>query len=217
VQLRTAVEKVVWRGRAYYRDEWQSVRRHAPCRVRDAEGGVRCSLWALGVPIEDHLVLDAEGDVVMEAAPPPDPRPPAALGGAVVAGLAAVVRATSAPALTDAIDAAMAGLAFEWAGLSGDLAELAGARARISWRLADVGAARLRAATTPADRLGRALELVTEMARLLADQIRARAQAALAGAPPEAQEAALDASPAPARDARAIAEAAAALAERFAQ
>lgn len=215
VQLRAGVEKVVWQGRTYYRTTWQSVTRHAPRRVRDVDGGVRCSLWALGVPIEDHAVLDPDGNVLAAEPPSPDPRPPAPLDPAVRAGLVALIRAMSAAALADSIDVAAAGIAFEWGGLTADLAAITGARARISWRLVDVGAARIRATATPADRLGRALELLTEMARLLGDPMRALAQSALAAAAPEAQEAALATSPAPVGDAKAIAAAAATLVEQF--
>jgi hypothetical protein len=153
---------------------------------------------------------------VLAAEPPsPDPRPPAPLDPAVRAGLVALIRAMSAAALADSIDVAAAGIAFEWGGLTADLAAITGARARISWRLVDVGAARIRATATPADRLGRALELLTEMARLLGDPMRALAQSALAAAAPEAQEAALATSPAPVGDAKAIAAAAATLVEQF--
>src|SRR5207237_5587622 len=55
VQWRERVEKVVWRGRAYYREDWGAVRRRASLRVDDAADGVRCAPWALGAPLEDHL------------------------------------------------------------------------------------------------------------------------------------------------------------------
>jgi hypothetical protein len=214
VQLRDGVEKVVWRGQAYYRTDWQSVARWAPGRVHERGGTVRCSLWALGAVIEDHLVLDPAGHVlrVLEAAP--DPRHAVPLSPEVQAGLVALVRAQSAPALAGAVAAEMAALAIEWAGLAGGLVEVTGARARLARTLADVGGARIQAARSPAERLGRALELLVEMARLLGDPVRARAQARLAELPPAAQPTALAAG-VPAADPATIAAATAALAAQF--
>jgi hypothetical protein len=189
VQLRSGVEKVVWRGRAYYREEWQSVRRHAPRRVRDREGEVRCSLWALGAAVEDHLVLDRDGRLLATLAPPPDPRPPAPLAAPVRDGLAALIRARSAPALAGQIHEIVGALGMEWAGLTGDLVAL-GDGVRFAWRLYDAGAARA-AAALPAERLGAGLALLSEMAGLIGDAVRGRAQAALTRLPPDDQQAAL--------------------------
>ena len=214
VQLRDGVEKVVWRGQAYYRARWQSVARWAPGRVHEAEGTVRCSLWALGAAVEDHLVLDPAGHVLTALEPAPDLRPAAPMSPEVQAGVQALVRAQSAPALAGAVAGVMAALAIEWAGLAGDLVEVTGARARLAWKLADAGGVRIGAARSPAARLGRALELLVEMARLLGDPVRARAQASLGELPAAAQPRAL-AGGAPAGDAATIAAAAAALATEF--
>lgn len=216
LQLRDGVEKVVLRGRAYYRARWQTVTRPAPRRVRDTEEDVRCSLWALGAAIEDHVVLDRAGELLAVTPPALDPRPPASLGAPVAAGLAALLRAQSAPALGPAIAAEMRTLALEWGGVPGDLVEIPGPRARFSWRLADAGAARVRAAREPEERLARALELLAEMAHLLGDAIRERAQSALAACPIEARRAALESRPAGAGAAGAIAGACVALVEQLA-
>src|SRR5207302_1135829 len=146
VQLRDGVEKVVWRGQAYYRSRWQSVARYAPWRVHETEGTVRCSLWALGAVVEDHLVLDPAGHVLSVLEPAPDPRHSAPVNPEVQAGLEALVRAQSVPALAGAVAGVMAALAIEWAGLAGGLVEVTGARARLAWTLADAGGARIRAA-----------------------------------------------------------------------
>ncbi len=215
VQLRSAVEKVVLRGRAYYREEWQSIRRHAPRRVREAGSVLPCSLWALDAVIEDHLVLDREGNVIAMLEPAPDPRPPGPVSPPVRAGLDALIRATSAPALDRQIRETIATLAIEWGGVTGDLTEIDGPRARFSCRLKDVGAARIRAAASQAERLGAALALLTEMARLIGDAVRARAQSALAALPVEDQSTALKRD-SPADDSAAlIAGAAGALAEEL--
>jgi hypothetical protein len=212
VQLRDGVEKVAWRDRVYYRARWQAVNRYAPRRVRDVEGAVHCSLWALDAVIEDHLVLDPTGQLRAVLEPVPDPRPGAPLGPEIRAGLEAVVRAQSAPALAGWVSSVMRALEIEWAGLAGDLVEVASGRIRLAWKLADVGALRVHASRSPAERLGRALELLVEMARLVGDPVRALAQAALAGASPEGRPAAAFPEAPPADDAEAIAAAAAGLA-----
>src|SRR5207245_271807 len=86
--------KVVFRGAAYYRPDWQSVVRQAPKRVRDVPEGVLCSLWALGRPVEDHLLLASEGDLLRVLEPvvhecPARPMPPEAVGPGAARGAAA--------------------------------------------------------------------------------------------------------------------------------
>lgn len=212
VQLRAGVEKVVVRGRAYYRTEWQSVRRHAPRRVHDVGDTVVCSLWALGAPVEDHLVLDREGGVIATLAPAPDPRRAAPLAARITSGVEAVLRATSAPALATEIREVMGTLTLEWGSVPGDLVEVGNDRARVSWRLHDAGAARMRSASARVERLGWALELLGEVALLLGDHVRARAQAALAARPLEVQRAALERTTPPSDAAAVMAAGAAALA-----
>lgn len=75
VQLRDGVEKVVWEGRPYYRTDWQGLTRREHRVVRAApapDGGLRfvVGLAALGRPVEDHWLLDAEGGVIDALAPP---------------------------------------------------------------------------------------------------------------------------------------------------
>ncbi len=217
IQMRESVEKVVFRGRAYYRGEWQSVRRHAPRRVRDAAGGVRCSLWVLGAPLEDHLVLDAHGTVVAMPDPATDRRPPAPVSAPVAAGIEALVCAMSAPALRGQIRQILAAFGIEWGPVSGDLLEMTATGARLSWRLAAAGAARVRSARSRAERVGRALEVLTEMARLLGDSVRAHAQSALAAEPDALKPAALEDEVRADRGAAAIAAGAAALADQLAE
>jgi hypothetical protein len=159
-------------------------------------------------------VLDPAGHVLRVLEPTPDPRHSVPMSPEVQAGLEALVRAQSAPALAGAVAGVMAALAIEWAGLAGGLVEVTRARARLAWTLADAGSARIRAARSPTERLGRALELLVEMARLLGDPIRGRAQARLAELPPAAQPTAL-ADGAPAADPATIAAAAAALETQF--
>lgn len=208
VQLRERLEKVVLDGRLYYREDWQTVRRHAPRRLVDAgDEGVRCTLWALGTVIEEHAVLSRSGDLLGRVPPSSSPRPPAALPASVRDGVAAVLCARSAAALGPEIRRAMASTPLRWGPVTGDLVAADGDGLRFSWLLAEAAAVRAAGATSRADRLARGLELVAEMAALCGDAIRSRAQSALATASPEHQRAALS-MPGDVPDARAIAEAA---------
>ncbi|MBI3628937.1 MAG: hypothetical protein HY217_05040, partial [Candidatus Rokubacteria bacterium] len=117
-------------------------------------------------------------------------RPPAPLAAPVRDGLAALIRARSAPALAGQIHEIVGSLGMEWAGLTGDLVAL-GDGVRFAWRLYDAGAARAAAAALPAERLGAGLALLSEMAGLIGDAVRGRAQAALTRLPPGDQQAAL--------------------------
>ncbi len=214
VQLRGRIEKVVFRGAAYYRPDWQGVARHAPRRVRDTCEGVVCSLWALGRPLEDHLLLTADGTLlrVLDTAPVEDvvrPFPPG-----VRAGLAAVVAAGSAPALAPFIRSAAGACALEWGAVARDLVAVAPDRIRVSTRLRRTLAEALAAAPDRAGRARLALGALAEVAALVGDAWRARAQAELARLPLDAQAAALNAggSPPPG-DARAITDAVEALLE----
>jgi hypothetical protein len=150
VQSRERVEKVAWRGRAYYRREWQGIERHGAHRVRDDGDRVVCSLWALDTPLEDHLVLTPAGDVVEVRVPTLITGSTRPLPAPTAAGLVAIVVASSAPPLAEAIRAEAAGLAFEWAPVAGDLATLDGGRARVSTGLLRALAARLATAESRA-------------------------------------------------------------------
>jgi len=191
VQTRERVEKLVWRGRAYYRDVWHGVERHAVHRLRDDGERVVGSLWALGSPLEDHVMLSRTGDVLEIHAPAAAAEPPSPLSPTTAAGLVAIVIAASAPPLAAAIRAVAGGLAFEWAPLDGDLAALDGGRARVSTALRRVLAARLAAASSRAEQVRLGFATLAEAAHALGDALRARGQARLAEAEAGAQAEAL--------------------------
>jgi hypothetical protein len=196
VSLRGRVEKVVWGGRAYVRPDWQGVARRAPWRLRDADEAVYGSLWALGTVVEDRLMVSPAGDrlSVVPARPQPSHRSP--LPPAVVAGVGAVVAATSAPALGSAVPAALAGLRLSWAPTPGDLVAVVGDEIHVSTALRALVAERLAAASGQA-RAAVALAALRELAELVGDAIRARAQAQLAALPVAEQERLLTAPPGP--------------------
>jgi YD repeat-containing protein len=201
VQSRERIEKLVWQNRAYYRADWQGVRRHAPHRVHDAGTLVRGSLWALDAPLEDHLALSLDGRVLAAALPAPDPAPGRPLAPAVAAGVVAVVEAASAPPLGASIREVAAGLALEWAPLSGDLAVVTGQQARVSTRFGRALGARLADAPGRAAQVRLGFAALAELGLALGDGLRARAQARLALAPPSVQAAALEAGRPPAETA----------------
>jgi hypothetical protein len=191
VQSRERIEKVVWGGRVYYRPDWQGVQRHAAHRVHDAADRVHASLWSLDAVLEEHLVLAADGTVLAAALPVLDDAPPHPVPAEVAAGLAAVVVAASAPPLAEWLRRVAAGVRFEWAPMSGDLAVLEGDRAILSGRLRRALATRVAATATRAEQVRLGFAALAELAHALGDRLRARAQAALAAAPPAGQAEAL--------------------------
>ena len=191
VQTRERVEKLVWRGRAYYRRDWQEIARHGAHRVGDVADRVVGSLWALETALEDHLVLTPEGDVLEVREPAPGGDGARTLPVATAAGLVAIVVAGSAAPLAEAIRAVAGELAFEWAPLAGDLATLEPHRARVSTRLLRALSAHLVAAGSRAEQVRLGFAALAEAAHALGDGLRARGQARLAAAGPDAQTAAL--------------------------
>lgn len=178
VQLRHTVEKVAADGVTFYRAEWQSVARREPRVVRDQGERVVCSLWALGGPVEDRLVLDRSGELVEAPAPvAADTGPAAPLPPVWNAALADLIARESAPPLGGAIGEVMAAVELEWGPVAGDLLTVSGQRIRLSRRLREALAATLRGAASPEERAEQALRFVLEVARLLAAEIRGRAQA----------------------------------------
>lgn len=181
----------------------------------EAGDGLRCSLWALGDVLEDHLELTPDGTVVRACAPLPPAQPARALPGGVAAGIGAAVAATSAPALASFVREAAAALRLTWAPVSGDLLEMTADEARLSTRLGERLAAEAATAPTPADRATVGLAALAEIAGLVGDALRARAQARVAALPVADQEALLAAPPPPAgaQEARVITAAVEALLE----
>lgn len=193
VQRRERIEKIVAGGRAFYRPDWQGVGRRAPRVVRDAAGTVRASLQALGVVLEDHVVLDPEGTVLARPEPPADPPGRRPLAPALERGLVATVIAGSAPPLAPFIRRAAAEAAFEWGPVAGDLVDVTPGGLRLSPRLCRALRAVLARAGSRLERIGLGLAALGEAAELVGDELRRRAQAALAASDAAVQAAALGA------------------------
>ena len=214
VHLRGRVEKVVWRERLYYRPDWQGVHRYAPRRVHDVDGAVVCSLWALGDAIEDHLRLDPNGTTVEVIVRPRPTLPPRRVPRGILDGVASAVAALSAAPLAPFVREIAAACELTWSSLDGHLVTAERTHLRISHALRQTLARHLQDATTRAHRLALGLAALTELAHLLGDPLRARAQSHLASLPPKAQAHALEGVDSPearADDARRIAAAVEAL------
>ena len=177
VQLRGRIDKVVWRGITYYRPEWQGVVRHASRRIVDDPDGVRCGLWALARRLGDALLLRANGDLEAVLAVEPAAAASRPLPAEVWTGVAAVVAARGAAPLAPFVESVAAALSLEWGPVARDLVQIGRGRVRISERLLDALAAELAAAPAAADRAALGLAVIAEMAALVGDTLRARAQA----------------------------------------
>jgi hypothetical protein len=177
VQRRDRIEKVVWRGITYHRPEWQGVVRHAARRIVDSPEGARCGLWALARGLEDSLALRRDGDLVAILAREPAPAASRPLPAAVWAGVAAIVAARGAPPLAPFVESVAQTFSLEWGPVARDLVQIGRGRVRISARLRDALATALAAAPAAADRAALGLAAIAEMAALVGDALRGRAQA----------------------------------------
>ncbi|HZP37184.1 MAG TPA: hypothetical protein VFE48_11940 [Methylomirabilota bacterium] len=195
VQLRHEIDKVFLHGVPFYRAEWQEIRRREPRRVRTDGDRVVCSLWALGGPIEDRLVLDRLGEVLEAPPSVADTSAPAPLAPVWQAALGELIARESAPALAAEIAQVTAGLTLEWGPVPGDLLRVRGQEVRLSRRLREAGAAALAGAASPPERAEQALRFVLEVARLLGPEVRLRAQARLEALPEAEQRRVLDEAP----------------------
>ncbi|HEX9409711.1 MAG TPA: hypothetical protein VGA23_08680 [Methylomirabilota bacterium] len=188
VQLRQSIDKVVADGVIFYRPEWQGIKRREARVIRDEGERVICSLWALGGPLEDRLILDRSGEI-LEAPPARAPEvSPAPLPPVWNSALGDLISRESAPALGPAIVEVLRGTELEWGAVPGDLVRVWEKRIRLSARLREAASASLRSAAPGRERAEQALRFVLEVARLLGPEVRGRAQSVLESLP-EAEQA----------------------------
>ncbi|MBI4589911.1 MAG: hypothetical protein HY725_13835 [Candidatus Rokubacteria bacterium] len=192
VQLRDGVEKVVFEGRAYYRQRWQGVVRDEPRVVREDGDGIVCSLWALGEAIEDHLILDRSGNVLAVLPMTPVEGKRTALSPGWRRTLGELIAHGSAPLLRPSILGVVERLPLEWGPVTGDLVEVGEDRLVVSLRLPHLFRRLLEAQHTLGQRVGVALRFAAEVAKLLGPAVRRHAQTALASLPESGQQAALE-------------------------
>jgi len=186
VQRRERIEKVVWRGITYYRPDWQGVVRHAPRRITDTGGGVSCGLWALEQPLEEHLRLGASGDLSEIVAAEPAPAASRPLPPDVWPGVVATVAARAAPPLGPFVEGVGGAFSLEWGPVARDVINVGRGRVRLTARLREALVARLAAAPARADRAALGLATIVEIASLVGDELRGRAQAELVRRGPDA-------------------------------
>ena len=198
VQLRGRIEKVVYRQRAYYRPDWQTVTRVAPRRVRDVGDEARCSLWALGAAVDDQLILTPDGELAVELETTAGSCDAVhVLPGAAREAVIHLVMALSASALAPLVEESARSLPIEWGPVAGDLVEIEAHRVRVSSLVRERLRHVLAAASSSAERAAAGLAALTEIAHLLGDVLRSRAQERLAERPLAEQQAWLDRPPAP--------------------
>ena len=191
VQHRDRIEKISIDGRAFYRPDWQGVGRRTARVVRDAASTVRASLQALGVVLEDHVVLAPDGAVLEVPQPLPDPPAVRPLPAAVVSGVVATVVAASAPPLAATIRQVAGRLAFEWGPVAAGLVDITPACVRLSPKLIRALQTVLARANGRLERVGVAFAALGEAAELIGDALRRRAQDELERASAAEQAAAL--------------------------
>ena len=195
VQLRDGVERIVWQGRSYHRTECQGLRRREHRVVRSVQVGAGtqryvASLEALGTVVEDHVLLDAQGEPLERREFGPDWGPERPLAGPWRDALGALLPLEATPLLERAIGAVWPELQLVWGPIPGDLVEARGATLRVSPKLARV----YRSAWTGAAAGGRrslAQRLVREVLGLIGPTVRDAAVGWLLTLDPIRQEAAL--------------------------
>lgn len=193
VQLRQDIDKVVADGVTFYRPEWQGITRREARVVRHTGERVICSLWALGGPVEDRLVLDRSGEILEAPAAGSRETPPAPLPPVWNSALGDLIARESAPPLGPAIVEVLLETRLEWGTVPGDLVRVWDTRIRLSVRLREALAASLKDAAPGRERAEQALRFVLEVARLLGPDVRARAQALLEALSEQEQARRLDA------------------------
>jgi len=183
VQLRQDIDKVVADGVAFYRPEWQGIKRREPRVVREDGERVICSLWALGGPLEDRLILDRSGEIVDAPAPRALEGSPSPLAPVWNSALGDLIARESAPPLAMAIVEVLHGTELEWGTVPGDLMRAWDKRIRLSAQLREAATASIRGAAPGRERAEQALRFVLEIARLLGPEVRGRAQALMESLP----------------------------------
>lgn len=197
VQLRDGVEKVQWEGRTYLRTEWQGLVRREHRVIRRTTGSEGrpayvAGLEALGQPLEDHLLVDARGEVLARLAPTlvADETPDAALAAPWREALPALLSLAATPLLATAVPAVWPALEVVWGTVPRDLIEVRGRTLRLSRTLARACRVERERGADP-----RALArlLVADVLALLGPPVRSAAAAWLEAEPGDRQQALLDA------------------------
>ena len=96
------------------------------------------SLEALGTVVEDHIVLDARGDLLERRAPGPEDAPERPVAAPWREALGSLLPLEATPLLAGAIEAVWPEIGLAWGPVPGDLVEARGPTLRLSPKLARV-------------------------------------------------------------------------------
>jgi len=201
VQFREGVEKVYDRGRVYYRPDL-SVSAYALRVEREENGQVRyvAGLMILGQPLEDHLVLDASGEILGRPAAPQHWafQGAAQLSDEWKAALVRLIAAESTPLLQSALWPVADELTLMWSPVRGELWIEADNELLLHVGMVAAYRDALAQVRSAGEGLLLAARFVSELARLIGPSVCARAQERQAGLSPEEQQVSLlFSSPAP--------------------
>jgi len=194
VQLRDGVEKVYDRGRVYYRPDL-AASAHALRVMQEQDGRIRylASLVILGQSLEDHLVLDAQGEIVERPGPVRhwSIRGKAQLSDEWKAVLARLIATESTPLLRSVLWPVMDELTLVWSEIPGELWSEDGNELLLHVGMVAAYREALARVRSAGEGLLLAARFTSELARLIGPLVRARAQERLAGLSPEDQQVSL--------------------------
>ncbi|MBM4255841.1 MAG: hypothetical protein FJ147_08080 [Deltaproteobacteria bacterium] len=191
VQLRNGVEKVYDRGRVYYRPDLAGSAyaiRTSPSEEQPPR--YIAGLALLGQAIEDHLVLDAHGEVLERPTVQTYAilRGPFQLSDDWKALLVRLIAAESAAMLHSALWPVVDELTLEWESLHSELWSQSGNTIALHAGMVTVYRRALAQIKSAGEGLLLAARFTSELSRLIGPLVRARAQERLAGLSSEAQQ-----------------------------
>ena len=194
VQLRDGVEKVYDRGRIYYHPDL-AASAHGLRLMQEPDGQVRyiASLMILGQALEDHLVLDGQGEILERPAIARNwsIRGTAQFSDEWKAVLARLIATESTPLLRPALWPVMDELTLVWSETPGELWTEAGNELLLHAGIVAAYREALARVRSAGESLLLAARFTSELARLIGPLVRARAQERMAGLSPEDQQVSL--------------------------
>jgi len=191
VQLRSGVEKIYDNGRVYYRPDLATTA-YVIRTDRTVEEQPRyvAGLAMLGQAIEDHVILDAQGELLER--PPPRAhqilRGPIQLSDDWKAVLLRLIASESASLLRSALWPVMDELTLEWEPLRNELWSQTGNNIFLHAGIVTVYRQALKQIKSAGEGLLLAARFMSELSRLIGPLVRARAQERLAGLSLEEQQ-----------------------------
>lgn len=191
VQLRDGVEKVYDHGRVYYRPDL-SASAHVLRTEQREDGQLRyvASLAILGQSLEDHLILDADGEILerLPVLPNRTIRGSTQLSDEWKAVLVRLIASESTALLRPALWPVIDELTLGWSPIRGELWTQAGNELQLHAGMVAAYREVLASVRSAGERLLLAARFTSELARLIGPVVRMRAQERMAGLSPEEQQ-----------------------------